>query len=265
MYPVLFKIPWFGGITIYTYGFFVALAFLVGMFWVNRECKRSGLNAARAMDLAFYIIIAALVGSRVLHVLVSEHQRFFENPLILLKIWEGGLVFYGGVIASVAVAAWYMWRHKMNFWIYSDVFAPAIALGHVFGRIGCFMAGCCYGKEVGHSAWYSLSFPDDPHSFAPPGHPLYPTQLMEVAGELLIFIFLLFLRKHKRFDGQILGTWLVLYALLRWFVEYFRGDFVRGFLIDPWLSTSQFISILMLLAGVIIYITRWKSGVEEKI
>jgi phosphatidylglycerol:prolipoprotein diacylglycerol transferase len=265
MYPVLFKIPLFGGITIYTYGFFVALAFLVAMFWVSRDCKRKGLNASKAMDLAFYIIVAALVGSRVLHVLVSERQRFLENPLILLKIWEGGLVFYGGFIASVAVAAWYMWRQKMNFWIYSDVFTPAIALGHVFGRIGCFMAGCCHGREVGHGAWYSVSFPDNPHSFAPPGHPLYPTQLMEASGELLIFIFLVILSRHKRFEGQLLATWLVVYAILRGFVEYFRGDIARGFLIEPWLSTSQFISILMFIAGIAIYIIRWKRMQERLI
>jgi len=265
MHPILLKIPLFGGIHIYTYGFFVAVAFLVGMFWVNRACKREGLNASNAMDLAFYVIVAAIIGSRILHVLVSERQRFFENPLILLKIWEGGLVFYGGFIASVIVGAFYLWRKKMNFWIYSDVFAPAIALGHFFGRIGCFMAGCCYGREVGHDAWYAISFPDNPSTFAPPHRPLYPTQLMEASGELLIFIGLLLLRKHKRFKGQLMGTWLVAYALLRFFVEYFRGDVIRGFVVEPWLSTSQFISVIMFLVGIVIYIKRWNSRLENNL
>ena len=258
MYPVLFKIPIFGGITVYTYGFMVAVAFLVAMAWVSRECRIQGVDRNKAMDLAFYIIVAALLGSRILHVFVSERDRFFQNPLILLKIWEGGLVFYGGLIAAVAVAFWYMRRNKLNFWVYADVFAPAIALGHAFGRIGCLMAGCCYGMPVGHKAWYSITFPDNPHSFAPPDIPLYPTQLMEVIGELIIFAILVILRRKKKFNGQLIATWMVLYAIMRALVEIFRGDVTRGFLIEPWFSTSQFISLLIFTVGVIIYVKRWK-------
>lgn len=259
MHPVLFKIPVFGGITVYTYGFFVALAFVVGMIWVSMECRRVGEDPKRAMDLGFYIILAALFGSRILHILVSERERFLDNPLIIFKIWEGGLVFYGGVIGAVAVTVWFVWRYKLNFWKYTDIFAPAMALGHAIGRIGCFMAGCCYGLPVGKKAWYSLTFPYDPHSFAPAGVALFPTQLMEVAGELIIFGILLLVRSKKRFEGQLIATWLILYAIMRAFVEFFRGDVTRGFVIEPWLSTSQFISIVLFIIGIVIYIKKWRT------
>ncbi len=260
MYPVLLRIPFFGGstITIYTYGFMVALAFLVGMFWISHESKRVGQSPARAMDLAFYVIVAAIVGSRILHIAVSERERFLSNPLIIFRIWEGGLVFYGGLIGALLVSVWYMRRHKLPLWIYCDIFAPAIALGHVFGRLGCFMAGCCFGRLVGHPAWYATTFPANPSSFAPTGLPLYPTQLMEAAGELVVFFILFFMRKKKSFDGQLIATYLILYAILRAAVEYFRGDTERGFLIEPWLSTSTFISLLMFLAGAAIYVVMLK-------
>jgi len=266
MYPILLRIPLFGDFTftIYTYGFFVALAFVAGMVWVSYESRRVGENPARAMDLAFYIIVAAIIGSRVLHVLVSERERFLQNPLTIFRIWEGGLVFYGGLIASVIVAVWFMRRHKLSFWIYSDIFSPAIAIGHVLGRIGCLMAGCCYGRVIDHKAWYSIVFPDNPSCFAPIGVPLYPTQIMEAAGELIIFAILFFFRRFKKFDGQIFATYLILYSVLRAFVEYFRGDTSRGFVVEPWISTSTFISILMFLLGVFIYILKMRQRGEQK-
>ena len=113
MYPVLFKIPLFGGITIYSYGVMVALAFIAGMIWVSRESRRLGQDPAKAVDLVFYVILSAIVGSRILEIIVSEWDRFLENPLMIFKIWEGGLVFYGGLIAAILVSIWYIRRHLM--------------------------------------------------------------------------------------------------------------------------------------------------------
>ncbi|MFH1830116.1 MAG: prolipoprotein diacylglyceryl transferase [Pseudomonadota bacterium] len=257
MYPVLFKIPLFGGITIYSYGVMVALAFLAGILWITRESRRCGLDSARTVDLGFYVIVAAIVGSRILHVAVSERDRFIANPLMFFKIWEGGLVFYGGFIAAVATAIWYIKRHRMPVLLTCDVFAPGIALGHAIGRIGCFLAGCCYGRVVDGHAWYSVIFPLHAHSFAPQGLPLYPTQLMEVGGELINFSVLFVLRYFKRFDGQIFATYLMIYALVRSIGEYYRGDVERGFIIEPWLSTSAFISIFMFVVGMALYLKCW--------
>lgn len=265
MHPVLFKVPVFGEITIYTYGFFVALGFLVSMLWISRESRLKEINPAKVMDLAFYVIVSAIIGARIMHVLVSERVRFLEDPLMIIKIWEGGLAFYGGLIASLLVAYWYIRRNHLPFWITSDVFAPAISLGHAVGRIGCFMAGCCYGREISHRTWYSLIFPENIGSFAPPNVPLYPTQLMEVFGELLIFSILLLIRYKKKFEGQLLASYLILYAILRAFNEYFRGDISRGFVIDPWLSTSQFISVILFMIGVIIYIVKLREKKEISI
>ncbi|MFA4874286.1 MAG: prolipoprotein diacylglyceryl transferase [bacterium] len=259
MYPVLFKIPLFGGITIYSYGVMVALGFIAGMAWVVRESKRMGQDPGRAMDLVFYIILSAIIGSRVLNVAVSERERFLSDPLMIFKIWEGGLVFYGGLIAAIAVSLWYVRRHRMNFLIICDIFAPAIALGHAIGRIGCFLAGCCYGRALDACTWYGLTFPLDRHSFAPGGVCLYPTQLMESAGEFINFGILVLLRRRKRFDGQIIATYLMIYAVLRAVVEFFRGDVERGFVVEPWLSTSQFISIIMFGLGAVLYVKFWRS------
>ncbi len=262
MHPVLFKIPLFGGLTIYSYGVMIAAAFLVGLSWVMRESARQGEDPSKAMDLVFYIILSAIVGSRILHVFVSDWDRFLDQPLIFFKIWEGGLVFYGGFIAAVAVSIWYVRRHRMPFLKIADIFAPGIAIGHAVGRVGCMLAGCCYGSVAPLGAWYAITFPPGPRTFAPVGIPLYPTQWMESLGELSIFFILLVVRKFKRFDGQIIAVYLMLYALLRFFDEYFRGDPERGFLV-PWLSTSQFISLIAFPAGVLLYVLlmrRAKSG-----
>lgn len=260
MYPVLFKIPLFGGITIYSYGVMVALAFVAGLLWVMRESRRVGMDSKRAVDLVFWIIVAAIAGSRILHVAISERERFLANPLIFFKIWEGGLVFYGGLIAAVAVAIWYMRRHRMPLLLTCDVFAPGIALGHAVGRLGCFLAGCCFGRICGHKAWYTVTFPHDPHTFAPPGVPLYPTQLIEAGGEFINFAILLALRHFKRFDGQIFASYLMVYAVIRVIGEQFRGDVERGFIIEPWLSTSTFISIIMFALGAFMYAKLWSRG-----
>lgn len=266
MYPVLFKIPFFGGITVYSYGVMVALGFVAAILWVTCESRRLGQNPAKAMDLIFSVIVAGIVGSRILHVAIAERQRFSSDPLMIFRIWEGGLVFYGGLIAALVVAIWFIRRNRMPLFLTMDIFAPAIALGHAIGRVGCFLAGCCYGRAVDHDAWYSVIFPAGMKSFAPTGVPLYPTQLMEVAGELAIFAILVVLRRFKRFDGQIITTYLMLYAVLRSVNETFRGDSERGFLVPGWLSTSQFISMILFFAGAAVYVWNWRkfSGRERE-
>lgn len=259
MHPVLFTIPLFGGIPIATYGVLVATAFLVGMLWVKYEARRVGADPEKALDLVFYIIIAAIVGSRVLHVIVADFDRFLANPLILFKFWEGGLVFYGGFLASQAVGFWFLWKHHLPPLVYYDIFTPALSLGHAIGRIGCFFAGCCHGRPTPGHPWYAVVFPDVARSSAPSGIPLYPTQLMESAGEFSIFLLLLLVRSRKKFDGQIFASYLMAYAVLRSTIEYFRGDVERGFVIDPWLSTSQFISMVIFLVGLSLFMVQTKK------
>lgn len=265
MHPILFKIPLFGlfgheYLPIYSYGVMVALGFLAGSWYVSRQAKAQGEDPAKALDLVFYILIAAILGSRILHVLVAERERFFENPLYLFRIWEGGLVFYGGLIASLLVSVWFFRKHKLPALKFCDFFAPAIALGHAIGRQGCFLAGCCHGHPLLAQAWYTITFPYNPDSLAPSGVPLYPTQLIESAAEFLIFLGLHWVLKRKKFDGQVIALYLMLYALARFFIEFWRGDIDRGFVFGGGLSTSQLIALIMFAIGAGFYLYRRKHA-----
>jgi phosphatidylglycerol:prolipoprotein diacylglycerol transferase len=257
MYPVIYKIPIFDGLAINSYGVMVALGFVFGIIWVTRESRRLGQDPARALDLVFYLLIAGIAGSRIFYIVISDWDRFVKNPLTAFQIWRGGLVFYGGFIACLIVGAWYIRRHRMPLLTTLDIFAPALAMGHAIGRIGCLLAGCCYGRVAPAGAWYALTFPKNPDSFAPGGVPLYPTQPMETAGEVIIFGILMLIRHYKKFDGQLMVSYFMLYAVLRYISEFFRGDMERGFIIDPWLSTSQFVSLIMFCIGLFAYIKLW--------
>ncbi len=258
MYPVLFTIPLMGGLKLHSYGLMVALGFLVGIFWVGREAKRVGMPADKLMDLAFYIIVSAIVGSRLLYVLIEDPQILWTQPLDFFKVWEGGLVFYGGLIGAVATSAWYMKRHQLNFWKVADIFMPGVAIGHAIGRLGCFAAGCCYGRPVDHPAWWAVIYPTEGEGLAPGGTPLFPTQLMESGAELAIFLILVYYSRKKKFDGQILLMYLILYSIIRIVLEFFRGDFVRGFIVGG-VSTSQFVSIFLILAAIGCWIFRSRA------
>ena len=256
MHPILIHFPdaWplIGGMNLYTYGALVATAFLVAILWTLHEAKVAGYDRDKVADLTFYLIIAAIVGSRLLYVLV-ELRHFLSRPLAVFKIWEGGLVFYGGLLACIAISWWYTRRHAWSLKGTADLFMPGVALGHAIGRIGCLMAGCCYGLPVADSPWWGLTFPHLDATLAPAGIPLYPTQLMESAVELLLFGILVWRRRHKRFEGQVFLTYLILYAAARSVLEIFRGDTIRGFVIPGILSTSQFISALVIMAAIIYY------------
>lgn len=257
MHPLLFELPILGGVKIYTYGVLAALGFLVGMWWIHHEARRVGEDSARATDLVFYIIIAAIVGSRIAHVLLADWDHFRAEPLSFFRIWEGGLVFHGGLIGAIGMAIVFVRKHRRSFWIYADIFAPAIAVGHAIGRLGCLAAGCCHGLPVtGRSPWWALIFPPDPHSFAPASIPLYPTQLLESAGEFTIFLGLVLLRYRTRFAGQLFACYLIGYGCLRFFIEPLRSAESRDYLIGQTLSSGQEISLLIVVAAVVIWIVR---------
>lgn len=253
MHPELFKLPIFNGVTIFTYGALVAFGFLMAIFYVSREAKRVGEDPGKALDLIFWLIVSALLGSRIYYVLTEHASDILSDPLTIFKIWQGGLVFQGGVIAAFAVGIYWIKKHRLPVWKYMDMFAPAIALGHFFGRIGCFMAGCCHGRPADSSHWFTVVFPVNSASFAPPGIPLYPTQLMEAFGELLIFTGLFLFRKHKSFNGQLMAVYLFSYAILRFIVEFYRGGDTRN-LVFGWFSAAQLISFIMVLFGAFIWI-----------
>jgi phosphatidylglycerol:prolipoprotein diacylglycerol transferase len=243
MYPILFKI---GSLTVYTYGVLISSAFLVGLILAVIEAKREGEDPQKIMDLSVYILISAIAGSRLLYIMIS-YKEYVSDPLRILKIWEGGLVFYGGFLMAIAVVIVYLRKHNMNVWKVGDILAPSVAIGQGIGRLGCFFAGCCYGKAT--SVPWGVIF-TDPNTLAPMGIRLHPAQLYDSANGFIIFTVLVVLRRFKKFDGQLFWTYALLYAIGRFIVEIFRGD-ERGFAIEPYISTSQFIAILLLITSII--------------
>ncbi len=237
MHPDLFRI---GPITIHTYGVMVAIGFLLGMGLALRQARKEGIPSERISDLSFYLLLAAIIGSRVFYILLNPGP-YIKNPLAIFKIWEGGLVFYGGLIFAVITGMIYIKRHGLHLWQIADIFAPSIAIGHAIGRLGCFFAGCCHGRPA--EVPWAVTF-TDPHSLAPLGIPLHPTQLYESAGEFVIFLILILLRKRQAFRGELFWTYVMLYSILRFFVEFFRGDAARGMLAEG-LSLAQAISVIM--------------------
>ena len=240
MYPELFSL---GPVTIYSYGVLLAASYLLGLWLAMRRAKQWGLDAHRVLDLGIYIIIAALIGAKLL-LLVVDFDQFNNSPADLLTLARSGGVFYGGLILAVVVAFWYIARHRLPFWTTCDVFAPGIALGHVTGRLGCLAAGCCYGTPT--DVPWAITF-TNPLAAAnvgtPLGIPLHPTQIYEAGAELLIRGLLLTTeRRGRTFAGRTFWAYMFLYAVSRFIVEIYRGD-PRGEMFG--FSTSQVISLVL--------------------
>jgi phosphatidylglycerol:prolipoprotein diacylglycerol transferase len=253
VYPRLLEL---GPITVYTYGVLLAAAYLFGLQLARVRAKQRGLDANRVLDLGIYIIISALVGAKLL-LLITDFKSFTADPRELLTLARSGGVFYGGLIVAVIVALWYIRRVGLPLWTTCDVFAPGIALGHVVGRFGCLFAGCCYGKPTTRP--WGITF-TDPFAAANVGTPLgvalHPTQLYEAGAELLILIVLLVTeRKGRPFPGRTFWLYMLLYAISRFIIEFYRGD-DRGAV--GMFSTSQFISIVLapLAIVMLVYLSR---------
>lgn len=238
MFPILIKI---GPITIHTYGFLIAIGFLVALTLAAREAKKKDIPNENVIDVGFYALLSGIIGARLFFILTNL-QNFLEHPLDMVKIWEGGLVFYGGVLFALPTVIWFAKKKGLPLWQTADIWAPSIAIGHAIGRLGCFCAGCCYGKPVEGLPW-SVTF-TNPDSLAILGTPLHPTQLYESAAEFVNFLVLITLRRHQSFQGQLFLVYILNYSVIRSVVELFRGDEVRGFLF-PGFSYSQAISVAM--------------------
>ena len=253
MHPILFK---FGPITIYTYGVMVALGIFFGSLILLKLAEREGIRREDVVDTAFWSVVAGLIGARLFFFIYNPQ---YAKPLYrVLFIWEGGLVWYGGVIFGALTALYFIRKRKIPIWKFADITSIALSVGLGFGRIGCTMAGCCYGKEC-HSH-FAIVF-KDPHSAAPLGVPLCPTQPLSSLANFLIALILYLIYRRRRFTGEVFGFYLILYGLFRFSIEFLRAtpkDILGLF------SNNQIISIIMLLAGLTILIYRSKKGAEEK-
>ncbi len=274
MRPVLFTVHALGyDYAIHTYGVAIAAAFLVAIFVGVRTAARTGEDPDKVRDLCFWLLVSSLVGARLLFTVTNlpDYVRLCRvegDCTRALRVWEGGLVFYGGFFGALACAVWYTRRFGMRFWRTADILTPSVALGHFFGRLGCFAAGCCWGAEAhGHALAWAARFPSESLAFqdyaarrlvaagAELTPPLHPVQLYEAAGELLLFFALSLLGRRKRWDGQVLVAYLIGYSLLRFVVELYRGDAVRKFVVAG-LSTSQAIAVAAAVLGAALMLWR---------
>ncbi|MBN1622199.1 MAG: prolipoprotein diacylglyceryl transferase [Endomicrobiales bacterium] len=244
MFPVLLKL---GPLTIRTYGFMVAIGFFVALQYVLHYSKKINIVEQEVLDIVLYTIVAGLVGGRLMYVALNW-SFYSRNLLQIFQIWEGGLVFYGGFIAGALVIIFYYYRHpEFKIWAFADILAPAIALGHFFGRIGCLFAGCCYGLPT--TLPWAIKFSNS-QALAPLNVLLHPTQIYEAFGNLLVFFGLHWFNRYEHMQGQAFGTYLFLYGLLRFHVEILRGDDRGGYLLG--LSPSQIFAIISIIASVTI-------------
>ena len=243
MLPLLFKI---GPIPIHTYGVMIAIGFLLAISIAKRLALRSRIDPDKLIDLMFWSLIVGFAGSRILFVITRLHD-FAAEPLAVFRVWEGGLVFLGAPIAVVPFVAWFLRKHKMPTWSSVDAIVPGVTIAHALGRVGCLASGCCYGKPT-ELPW-GVRLDSEIVEMSMRGIPLHPTQLYEAAALTILFFGLMWVHRRRAFDGQVALTYFMAYPILRSIIEVFRGDLIRGFVIDGILSTSQFLSILVFAAA----------------
>ena len=256
MYPELIRI---GSFPINTYGVFLAIAFLAAILITVKLAERDGLPRQRIYDLCLWMLLASLVGSKILMLFTEPEYR--ENPLQLLSLdfLRSGGVFYGGLLGAI-IAGYLLIRHyKLPWWTTADACAPGIAIGNFFGRQGCFAAGCCWGEPT--TLPWGVKFSELGHQITgvPTDTYLHPTQLYESFAMLLVFFFLLWLHKRKRFSGQVILTYALLYSVIRFAIEFVRADprgDILGLTTLTGLSTSQMISLVVGVSALILLILR---------
>lgn len=281
MHPTLISL---NGVGLHTWGLMITVAFAAAALLVNARARRVGVDPDRLVPIYLLAPLFGLAGARLLHFLMAEPELFFERPGAYFDMGEGGFAFYGGVIFASAGLLLYLRLRRLPLLKVSDVAAPAVLLGDSLGRVGCFFAGCCHGRAIGANATGTLARLQGGEIVTVDGFPwlaliyrrgvgvgdtfdvpLYPTQPWEALGTLALVLLLSWLwRAHRRFDGQIAGLALLLYAPLRFAIESFRGDTVRGIGYLGEFSTSQMVSFGMFALGAVLLLARAGRGVAPE-
>ncbi len=296
MHPVLIKIPFFdipalgikGPLPLHTYGVLIVIGFLLAMYVAWREAKRQGQYVEEVLDFAFWALLGGMIGARVVFILVNW-QDYVAHPLKIVKIWEGGLVFYGAALGGFVAYLWYAHKHKIwgtDMLKLADMMIVGVPLAAAFGRLGCIAAGCCWGDAAYHldaagqivtDFPVTIQFPEGALAYQSllgsesaevvarmrdikATMPLIPVQLIDSFLEVGLFLTLLVVRSRKWFHGQVLLSYGILYPIVRSTLEMFRGDAERGYVIDGVLSTSQFISLCVALTSLAAVIVLRRRG-----
>lgn len=266
MYPELFRI---GNFPITTYGIFLAVGMLVALYVASRLAARDGLPRERIYDLGLWTLIGGLLGSKLLMLLVEDNVQVFS-----LDFLRSGGVYYGGLIGGFLAVAVLVYFYKLPFWKVADAFAPGVALGQAFGRQGCFAAGCCWGKPT--DLWWGVHFTEQGHEYT--GVPMYgpggsdlflhPTQLIESFTMLVVFGLLVLLHRRKKFDGQVLIAYGIIYSIFRFSIEFIRDD-PRGDLFGlttmSGLSTSQIVSLVVAGSTIVFMVMRLRTAGKKEL
>ncbi len=264
MYPELFRI---GDFPVTSYGIWLAVGMLLALFVASRLGALDGVPRERMYDIGLWALLGGLVGSKILMFFVDENVQIFT-----LDFLRSGGVYYGGLIGGFLAVAVLVYFHKLPFWKVADAFAPAVALGQSFGRQGCFAAGCCWGKPT--DWFWGVHFTEKGHEYT--GVPMYgpsnedlflhPTQLIESFTMLAVFGLLFWLHRHKKFDGQVLIAYGIIYSIFRFSIEFIRDD-PRGDLFGltsaTGLSTSQLVSLVVAAASIVFMVVRLRQKHEQ--
>lgn len=253
MKPVLFSI---GSLHINGYGLMIALGLLIAEFLAERKAKKLNIPSEPILSMVFIAIFSGLLGAKILY-WITILDQVIANPAILLD-FGNGFVVYGSIIGALIGVAGYCRFKKIDLLTYLDLVIPYAALTQAFGRIGCFLAGCCYGFET-HS-WFAITFTES--TLAPNHVPLFPSQLVYSAANLLHFVVLLYCYKKATHKGQVFSLYLIFYSIGRYLLEYVRGDLIRGSV--GVFSTSQFISLFIFLLGLFGFVYFSKKGEKKR-
>lgn len=251
MYPVLFHV---GSLSVYSYGLMIALGAIGGVTYMTIQGKRdAGLTLDQTNALFLSIFVAAFIGGKVF-LFLEEPKHYWQQPMALMQ--GQGFVFYGSFLFAIPTMLWFFKRNKLNPYKMLDVMAVTTCIVHVFGRIGCFLAGCCYGTQTSSAA--GVIFSDPACSAYPKNVPLHPTQLYEASYIFFVLLLLLFVRHVRRFYGQLFLLYLISYASGRSVIERFRGDITRGFIVKDVLSYAQFVALVIIIVSLYVY-SRWSE------
>jgi phosphatidylglycerol---prolipoprotein diacylglyceryl transferase len=252
VHPIAFSL---GSLPVYWYGVMMALAFLAGLWTASRRSLREGVAPEKILDTGPWLIVGAIIGARTVFVATYWREFFADKPVWeVFMIRHGGLVFYGGFIGAVLGGIVFSRLKRIPTWQLADILAPSIALGYVFGRIGCLLNGCCYGRAC--SLPWAIHFPENHETYP---HGVHPTQLYDSLLNLALYAALARLYRRKKFDGQVFAVYLMGYAVTRSIVESFRGDYNEAPL-HGGLTPAHLISIGIFAAGALLYAARSRSG-----
>jgi phosphatidylglycerol:prolipoprotein diacylglycerol transferase len=261
MHPILVDLGW---LELPAYGAMLAIAVLAALWTLRRRADRAGMDGARLTDLALWLLIWALVGAKGLLLLV-ELPRYLRDPAELITLVRAGGVFLGGFVAAACAAVILLRRYRLSFLPTADVIIPSLALGHAIGRVGCLLAGCCWGAACDLPWAITYTHPEAAHRLGTPlGIPVHPFPIYSFLFNMALFVLLERLYRRRPRNGSVLATYLILYGIGRFALELTRGDAARGFVLDGLLSTSQLISAILIAIGIGIHAWIRRRGQEAR-